>query len=306
MVLTLAVLCPASSSSVRTGPLVADRTGSDLWYFDQQDHLNRLDLDTGQHRASEIDGYFSLQAMSTRVVVFRGDAGADVIDRRFNIDLRGASPGVTPLAASESDDLWALDDTVAGGERVWRRYTPPYYQPDTEMISPQLGQPVMRAGDRLVLQSDGGTDGTLRLLDVDRATTVELGTGCAMAANAAAIVVRRPCTADAAVWVKNLELRTDWVSLPVSYRSDDYRLSPSGKLVAVAVGPPSQRQLQVFDTSTGRVVATGIPDALEWTWTRDSRYVIVATVSALIAWRIRDGNRTQLPVDHQVRFTITQ
>lgn len=172
------------------------------------------------------------------------------------------------------------ETTVAGGERVWRRYPPPYRQPDAELAGWQLGQPVALAGSRLVLQGGDGADWTVLLADADRSTTVDLGKGCAMVANAAAIIVRRPCGPGAAVWVRNLRSQTAWVSLPVSYRRGDHRLSPDGQLVAIALGSEPHPELQVFDTATGQVVATDGPDAFQWTLTRHSRYVIVVTCVA--------------------------
>jgi dipeptidyl aminopeptidase/acylaminoacyl peptidase len=105
----------------------------------------------------------------------------------------------------------------------------------------------------------------------------------------------------------NLRLQTPWVLLPTSYAQRDFRLSPDGRLVAVPTAPGPQGQLQVFDTSTGELIATGVAGASEWSWTRDSRYLVVAAGSDLLAWRIRDGNRTPLPqFDHYAQLAITQ
>ena len=312
LVVVFAVLCAGSPSRVVVGPLLADRTDSVLWFFDEYSRLNRIELDTGRHRTFNVDSGYALLELRTQVVVFRGDGGADVIEAHGTVLLHSASPGVIPLTDPDSDTLWARDGTDARGERVWRRYPPPYVEPDTELLGRELGQPVALAGTRLLMQSvDATGEGTVSLLDVDSSATTDLGDGCAMGANDAAVIVRRPCRANATVWAMNLRLQTPWImlvtSLPTSYAGRDYRLSPDGRLVAVPTAPGPQAQLQVYDTSTGTLVATGMSGANEWTWTRDSRYLIVAAGSNLLAWRIRDGNRTPLHrFYHYAQLAITR
>jgi hypothetical protein len=154
-VLMLAVLCAGAASSATVDPLLADRTGSVLWFFDAFHRLRRVDLDTGRQQSFRVDLGDRLLEMGSWVAVFRGGVGTDVINEDGHLILREVGEGFAPLVDRTGDTLWAVGAVDQSRMiRPWQRYRPPNPVPDAEWTD---NWPVAVDGDRLLLQRDLST-----------------------------------------------------------------------------------------------------------------------------------------------------